>query len=238
MPLDTAAAIKHLRRADPVMRELIKQVGACGLKPGARGDHFTTLLRAIIGQQLSAKAAETIWLRLVALHANGRKIAPEDVLAMDVKLMRGAGLSNAKVAYAKDLAQHVVDGRLKLNRVSRLPDDELIAELVAVNGIGRWTAEMFMIFRLGRPDVWAIGDLGLRNAARNLYGIEPTKGNLEAVAEPWRPWRSVASWYLWRSLALTSPSLGRATAGGPGGRGAKRSQRAEHARPPDGKGPV
>jgi len=214
MPLDTPAALKHLRRADPVMRDLIKAVGACGLKPGARGDHFTTLLRAIIGQQLSAKAAETIWLRLVALHPNGRKIAPPDVLAMDEKLMRAAGLSNAKVAYAKDLAAHVTGGRLKLNRMGRLPDEEIIAELVAVNGIGRWTAEMFMIFRLGRPDVWAIGDLGLRNAVRNLYGVEPTKPNLASVAEPWRPWRSVASWYLWRSLALTAPSLGRATVSG------------------------
>jgi DNA-3-methyladenine glycosylase II len=211
MPLDTAAATKHLRRADPVMRDLIKRVGSCGLKPGARGDHFTTLLRAIIGQQLSAKAAETIWLRVVALHPNGRKIAPEDVLAMDEQLMRGAGMSKAKVAYAKDLATHVADGRLKLNRMGRLSDEEIVTELVAVNGIGRWTAEMFMMFRLGRPDVWAIGDLGLRNAARNLYGIEPTKANLEAVAEPWRPWRSVASWYLWRGLALTAPSLGRET---------------------------
>jgi DNA-3-methyladenine glycosylase II len=209
--LDTATALKHLRKVDPVMRDLIKTIGPCGLKPGARGDHFTTLLRAIIGQQLSAKAAETIWLRLIALHPNGRKIRPEDVLSMDDKLMRSAGLSNAKVAYAKDLARHVVDGRLKLSSLGRLPDDEIIAELVAVNGIGVWTAEMFMMFRLGRPDVWAIGDLGLRNAVRNLYGIEPTKPNLLEVAEPWRPWRSVASWYLWRSLALTAPSLGNAS---------------------------
>ncbi len=193
------------------MRDLIKAVGACGLKPGARGDHFTTLLRAIIGQQLSAKAAETIWLRLIALHPNGRKVRPADVLSMDPKLMRTAGLSNAKVAYAKDLAAHVADGRLKLARISRLPDEEIVRELVAVNGIGVWTAEMFLIFRLGRPDVWAIGDLGLRNAVRNLYGVEPTKANLETVAAPWRPWRSVASWYLWRSLALTAPSLGNAS---------------------------
>jgi DNA-3-methyladenine glycosylase II len=209
--LDTAAALKHLRRADPVMRDLIKTIGPCGLKPGARGDHFTTLLRAIIGQQLSAKAAETIWLRLIALHPNGRKIRPDDVLAMDDTLMRSAGLSNAKVAYAKDLAAHIADGRLKLSRMSRLPDTEIVSELVAVNGIGVWTAEMFMMFRLGRPDVWAIGDLGLRNAVRNLYGIEPTKSNLLEVAESWRPWRSVASWYLWRSLALTAPSLGNAS---------------------------
>ena len=121
--LDTAAAVRHLKKADPVMRDLIKAIGPCGLKPGARGDHFTTLLRAIIGQQLSAKAAETIWLRLIALHPNGRKIRPEDVLSMDATLMRSAGLSNAKVAYAKDLAQHVVDGKLKLSSLGRLPDD-------------------------------------------------------------------------------------------------------------------
>jgi DNA-3-methyladenine glycosylase II len=209
--LDTAAAVKHLRRADPVMRDLIEQVGACGLVPGARGDHFTTLLRAIIGQQLSAKAAETIWLRLVALHPNGKKIRPEDVLAMKDADMRGVGMSNAKVAYAKDLASHVADGRLKLSRMSKLSDEEIVSELVAVNGIGVWTAEMFMLFHLGRPDVWAIGDLGLRNAVRNLYSLEPTKANLKQVAEPWRPWRSVASWYLWRSLALTAPSLGNAS---------------------------
>jgi DNA-3-methyladenine glycosylase II len=210
MPLDTLAGTKHLRRVDPVMRDLIKTVGPCELKPGARGDHFTTLLRAIVGQQLSAKAAETIFLRLIALHPNGRKIKPEDVLAMKDADMRAVGLSNAKTAYAKDLAARVVSGELQLNRLGRRSDDDIVNELVVVKGIGRWTAEMFMIFRLGRPDVWAVDDLGLRNAVERLYGIA-TKTNLIEVAEPWRPWRSVASWYLWRSLALTAPSMGNAS---------------------------
>jgi len=211
VPLDTATGIKHLSRADPVMRALMKQVGPCLLKPGARGDHFTTILRAIVGQQLSAKAAETIFQRIAALHPNGRKILPADILAAPDATLRAAGLSNAKTIYVKDLAAHVETGRLNFARLIRRSDEEIIDALVAVKGIGRWTAEMFLIFRLGRPDVWAIDDLGLRNAVRNLYGIEPTKPHLIEVAEPWRPWRSVASWYLWRSLANTAPSLGNET---------------------------
>ncbi len=211
MPLDTKAATKHLSRVDPVMRALIKDVGPCALKPGARGDHFTTIVRAIVGQQLSAKAAETIFQRIAALHPNGRKIVPADILASPDANLRAAGLSNAKVLYVKDLAARVDGGELNFTRLVRRGDEEIIDELTSVKGIGRWTAEMFLIFRLGRPDVWAIDDLGLRNAVRNLYKIEPKKPQLLEVAEPWRPWRSVASWYLWRSLALTAPSLGNAT---------------------------
>jgi DNA-3-methyladenine glycosylase II len=207
-PLDVAAAVRHLRRADPVMRSIIKAIGPCELRPGARGDHFTTLLRAIIGQQLSAKAAETIWQRLIALYPDGRKLKPEDVLATEDVKLRSVGLSNAKVSYANDLAGRIASGELNLKRISRLDDDAIVDELVAVKGIGRWTAEMFLIFRLGRPDVWAIDDLGLRNAVARSYGVEPTKAKLLEIGEAWRPWRSVASWYLWRSLALTAPSLG------------------------------
>jgi DNA-3-methyladenine glycosylase II len=208
MPLDTTTAVKHLRRVDPVMRDLIKAVGPCALKPGARGDHFTTLLRAIVGQQLSAKAAETIWQRLIALHPNGRKLKPDDVLKASDAELRGVGLSNAKVAYARDLAARLASGELNLAKVSRKDDDAIVDELVAVKGIGRWTAEMFLLFKLGRPDVWATDDLGLQNAVRNRYGVQPAKPKMLEIAEPWRPWRSVASWYLWRSLALTAPSLG------------------------------
>ncbi len=211
MTLDTQAATKHLAKRDPVMRALIKRVGPCLLEPGARGDHFTTILRAIVGQQLSAKAAETIFQRVAALHPNGRKIVPADILAAPDETLRGAGLSGAKVLYVKDLAAHVDSGKLNFAKLVRKSDDEIVDALVAVKGVGRWTAEMFLIFRLGRPDVWAIDDLGLRNAVKNLYGIEPTKPNLIEVAEPWRPWRSVASWYLWRSLANTAPSLGNTT---------------------------
>lgn len=201
MRLDTEAAVRHLRRADPVMRKIVKAVGPCELRPGGRGDHFTTILRAIVGQQLSSKAAETIWNRLLELHANGRRIRPEDVLALRVGRLRSTGMSNAKVRYAKDLARRVASGELNLRSLSRRDDERIVAELIAVDGVGRWTAEMFLIFKLGRPDVWAVGDLGLRNAVKRAYRVEPTKDNLVRVAEPWRPWRSVASWYLWRSLS-------------------------------------
>lgn len=202
MPLDTEAAARSLRRTDPVMRHIVKTVGPCGLKPGARGDHFTTLLRAIVGQQLSSKAAETIWNRLTDLHDDHRKVRPEDVLSATTEQLRATGLSNAKVTYVRDLAQRVADGSLRLNRLSRLDDERVIDQLVAVHGIGRWTAEMFLMFKLGRPDVWPVGDLGIRNAIERHYRLEPTKANLATVAEPWRPWRSVASWYLWRSLDI------------------------------------
>lgn len=202
MPLDVEAAARHLRRADPVMRSIVKAVGPCALKPGARGDNFTTICRAIVGQQLSAKAAETIWQRLCALHPNGRKLQPQAIVEAADDALRATGLSTAKVVYVKDLATRVTSGALAINRLSRMNDDRIISELTAVKGIGRWTAEMFLIFKLGRPDVWPVDDLAIRNAVKRAYGLEPTKDNMAAVAEPWRPWRSVASWYLWRSLAL------------------------------------
>lgn len=200
-PLDREAAADHLRRADPVMRKIVDAVGPCGLRPGARGTHFTTLARAICGQQLSGKAAETIWRRFCELHHNPRSIRPDDVLGMDDAEIRATGMSTAKTASIRDLARKVVDGEVRLARIGRLPDDEIIAELTRVRGIGVWTAEMFLMFRLGRPDVWPVGDLGVRNAVRRYYGVDDPEG-LDRVAEPWRPWRSVASWYLWRSLDL------------------------------------
>jgi 3-methyladenine DNA glycosylase/8-oxoguanine DNA glycosylase len=202
MPLDVESAVRHLRRADPVMRSIVKSVGPVGLKPGSRGDNFTTIARAIVGQQLSAKAAETIWQRLIALHPNGKRLRPEEIVEATEQAMRGAGLSNAKMVYLKDLASRVASGELRLDRLSRMDDDRIIEKLTAVKGIGRWTAEMFLIFKLGRPDVWPVDDLGIRNAVKRSYGLDPTKDNMDRVAEPWRPWRSVASWYLWRSLAL------------------------------------
>ncbi len=201
MPLDTVGATRHLSRSDPVMRRIIKVVGPCGLRPGARGDNFTTLLRAIVGQQLSTRAAETIWNRVLALQANGKKVLPEDILSLPDAKLRGAGLSNAKVAYTKDLARKVVGHEISLKRFSHLDDEAIVSLLTSVNGIGRWTVEMFLIFKLGRPDVWPVGDLGIRNAVQRAYGLEPTDHNLQVVAEAWRPWRSVASWYLWRTLA-------------------------------------
>lgn len=183
------------------MRGIVKSVGACELRPGRRGDHFTTLARAIVGQQLSTKAAETIWNRVLDLHPNSKGLRPEDVLGLKPTDLRAAGLSNAKTAYIKDLATRVAAGEIRLDRLSRLDDEQIITALTAVNGIGRWTVEMFLIFRLGRPDIWPVGDLGIRNAVARAYALEPTKDNLRAVSAPWRPWRSVASWYLWRTLA-------------------------------------
>lgn len=197
--VDRERGVRHLRRADPVMRRIVDAVGPCGLRPGARGTHFTTLARAIVGQQLSGKAAETIWRRFCELHENPRSIRPDDVLALDDAEIRATGISTAKTASIKDLAQKVVDGDVRLARIGRLPDPDIVDELVRVRGVGRWTAEMFLVFRLGRPDVWPTGDLGIRNAVRRHYGVEDGEG-LDRVAEPWRPWRSVASWYLWRSL--------------------------------------
>lgn len=184
------------------MRKIVDAVGPCGLRPGARGDHFTTLARAICGQQLSARAAETIWRRFCALHGDPKRIRPDDVLALDDGPIRATGMSTAKTASVKDLAQKVADGEVRLSRIGRLPDEGIVAELTKVRGIGRWTAEMFLLFRLGRPDVWPVDDLGIRNAVRRHYGVEDD--GLVEVAQPWRPWRSVASWYLWRSLDITA----------------------------------
>lgn len=200
-PLDIAAATRHLSGSDPVMRKIVKSIGACELRPGRRGDHFTTLARAIVGQQLSTRAAETIWNRVLALHPNGNGLRPEDVLALPDGQLRTAGLSRAKAAYMKDLAARVTAGDIKLNRLSRLDDEAIVTSLTSVKGIGRWTVEMFLIFRLGRPDVWPVADLGIRNAVARAYSLDPTVDNLAAVSEPWRPWRSVASWYLWQTLA-------------------------------------
>ncbi len=200
MPLEPRAAVAHLRRADPVMSRIIDRVGPCRLKAGSRGDHFTTLARAIVGQQLSAKAAETIWQRYLALHADPARLAPADVLAIADERMRAVGMSAAKTASVKDLASRVESGELRLDRISRLPDEKVIQALVPVRGIGRWTAEMFLLFKLGRPDVWPVDDLGIRNALKRHYGLTPTPAEMRDVAEAWRPYRSVASWYLWRSL--------------------------------------
>jgi len=179
----------------------VQVVGPCELRPGSRGDHFTTLARAIVGQQVSAKAAEAIWQRFLALHDDGLRVRPGDVLAMREHDMRASGLSAAKVASIRDLAAHVDDGRLKLRSLGRRDDERIITELIQVRGIGRWTAEMFLLFKLGRPDVWPVTDLGIRNAVERHYRIaDPSR--LAEVAEPWRPWRSVASWYLWRSLQI------------------------------------
>jgi DNA-3-methyladenine glycosylase II len=199
-------AVAHLREADPRMRDLIDRVGGLGERGGRRGirpdDHYGALVRAIVGQQLSSKVARVMNQRLYERYG-GRPPTPAEVLAEDPEELRAAvGLSRAKVGFLRSLAEHVVSGDLELERMNRLPDDEVIAELVAVKGIGEWTAHMFLLFHLDRPDVLAVGDLGIRAAIRNLYQLPelPDAGEIERLAEPWRPYRSTACRFLWRSL--------------------------------------
>jgi DNA-3-methyladenine glycosylase II len=198
-------AVAHLRAADPVLRSVIDSVGTDGLDDlrGARpADHYGALVRSIVGQQLSTKAARAIFGRL--LHRfGGRTPTPAEVLADDPDELRvAAGLSHAKVTFLRSLAEHVVDGSLNLEALGALPDDEVIADLVAVKGIGPWSAHMFLMFHLGRPDVLAVGDLGIRRAMMVRYGLPalPAPAEMELIAEPWRPYRTLACRFLWRSL--------------------------------------
>lgn len=193
-------------RRDPVMARLIDGWGGpLPLEPDDRGrpaDHYGALVRSIAGQQLSVKAARSIWNRLVDRYG-GRTPTPREILAEEPEEFRAAcGFSRAKVASLRSLAEHVVDGRLELDRLQELGDDTVIEELVAVKGIGVWTAHMFLMFTLHRPDVLPVGDLGVRNAAMRAYGLAapPKADELTALAEPWRPHRTRASLYLWRSL--------------------------------------
>jgi len=183
----------HLRRACPIMAKLIAHHGACPLAEG-RPDAFETLATSIIGQQISLHAAEAIGKRVLALIS---AFTPDKVLAVSPEALREAGLSVSKVRYIVELARRVDDGRLNLAALPQMSDAEVTAALVELPGIGQWTAEMFLIFGLKRPDVLSLGDAGLQRAARMLFGGDV---NLDEVSANWRPWRSVASWYLWRAL--------------------------------------
>jgi DNA-3-methyladenine glycosylase II len=185
---------RALAASDPTMAALIERVGPIDLE--------TRLLRAIVGQQLSTKAARTIYLRVLDLF-DGTTPSPEQLLAAEEADLRGAGLSGRKVEYVRDLAGHVLSGELELDRLDRLGDEEVIEEIVAVRGLGRWTAEMFLLFHLERPDVLSGGDLGIRKAVQVEYGLGemPSPQRVLEVGEPWRPHRSLASLYLWESLA-------------------------------------
>jgi DNA-3-methyladenine glycosylase II len=195
----------HLHRADRVLARLIDDGGPLPLEPDSRGrpeELYGALVRTIAGQQLSVKAARAIWNRLVA-RFDGRTPTPEEILADDPDELRvAAGFSRAKVAYLRSLAEHVVSGELELDRLADLPDEEVMRELTAVKGIGEWSAHMYLMFTLHRPDVLPVGDLGIRNAVRTAYGLDavPKPAELEPLAEPWRPYRTRACLYLWRSL--------------------------------------
>jgi DNA-3-methyladenine glycosylase II len=195
----------HLHRADPVLARLIDDGGPLPLEHDSRGrpeDLYGALVRAIAGQQLSVKAAQAIWNRLLA-RFDGRTPTPEEILADDPEALRvAAGFSHAKVRYLRSLAEHVVSSELDLAGLAELPDEEVMRDLTAVKGIGEWSAHMYLMFTLHRPDVVASGDLGIRNAVRDAYGLDalPTPAELEQLAEPWRPYRTRACLYLWRSL--------------------------------------
>jgi len=206
LPAADAKAIAALRKSDPVLRELIDEVGPLGdFFAGRPTDHYGMLVRSIVGQQLSTRAAAAIYGRLQE-RFGGRPPTPEEVLADDPDELRtAAGLSHAKVRYLRSLAEHILDGSLQLDRLSALPDDEVMAALTAVSGIGPWSAQMFLMFHLRRPDVLPSGDLGIRRAVMIRYGLPamPKPAEVDAIGERWRPYRSLASMYLWRSLRTT-----------------------------------
>jgi len=189
-------------RRDPVLAAIIRQHGACELGAAReRFDHFAMLARAIVFQQLSTRAATTIHTRLLACLPGGA-MTPAALAAIDEAQLRAAGISRQKSGYLRDLADKVGSGSVPLDAVDALSDDEVIAALTAIKGIGRWTAEMFLIFRLQRPDVLPVGDLGIQNAIQRAYGLrkKPTPERMRQLAVAWQPYRSIACWYLWRSL--------------------------------------
>jgi DNA-3-methyladenine glycosylase II len=211
MPVDPdhSEAVEHLRGADPVMAGIIERVGPCLLgsrtdRGGPAHDHYGALVRAIVGQQLSVSAARSIYGRLTD-RFGGRTPSPARLLADDPEELRAAaGLSRSKVTFLRDLAERLESGELRLEDMEDVPDEEVARRLIEVKGVGQWTIDMYLLFHLGRPDVLPVGDLGIRRAALLAYRLRklPQPARLIGLARPWRPWRSVASWYLWASLRV------------------------------------
>ena len=197
---DYTKARRLLARRDPVIRDLIKRHGPCGLADAQHEDTFTALVHSIISQQLSTKAAATIACRFDALF-DGQP-APAAVAHVGDDQLRAVGLSTQKVRYIRDLCARIANGSLPVNTLNELADEDVIQSLTQVKGIGRWTAEMFLMFRLHRPDVLPVDDLGILKAVQRAYGLRqmPRPERLTRMGEPWRPYRSVACWYLWASL--------------------------------------
>jgi DNA-3-methyladenine glycosylase II len=200
-------AVEHLRRSDETLKAIIDDRGPLDLEARVRGrpaDAYGALLRSIVGQQLSTKAARSIYGRLIDLFG-GSTPSPQELLDADPEVVRAVGLSHAKVRYIRSLAEHVLSGELELERLPELGDEEVEREVTAVKGLGQWTAHMFLIFHLGRPDVLPVGDLGVRRAVERAYGLEemPSAEELERLGERWAPYRSLASLYLWESLDNT-----------------------------------
>jgi DNA-3-methyladenine glycosylase II len=205
-PGATRRAVRHLKRVDPALGRVIEQVGACGFQLRVEGAHFDHITRAIVYQQLSGKAAATIYSRIHALYG-GRPPTPAELAATPAARLRRAGLSRQKLTYLRDLARRAAAGRLALEALDALPDEAVIEALTAVRGIGVWTAQMFLMFRLGRLDVLPVLDLGIQKGMRHVYGLRrlPTPIQMERIAAAWRPYRSVACWYLWRALEVRPP---------------------------------
>ncbi|MEQ1871358.1 MAG: DNA-3-methyladenine glycosylase [Vicinamibacterales bacterium] len=202
-PPQYAAARRALMRRDPVLGAVIKRIGPCRIAGAQHGDHLSALCASIVSQQLSTKAAATIFGRFVALFPDQTPTAAR-IAALDDQALRGVGLSGQKVSYFRDLSARMLDGRLAPEELDALDDEAVIERLTAVKGFGRWTAEMFLMFRLHRPDVLPVGDLGIVNAVQRLYKLRkrPEPKTLHRIGEVWKPYRSVASWYLWQSLKL------------------------------------
>ncbi len=202
-------AMRHLRNVDPVMRRVIDHVGACTLR--SERDRFWMLVRSILSQQISTAAARTVRDRVVSLvesRSGSKSVIPTSLLALSVDELRGAGCSQRKAEYILDLAGKVENGEVALAKIGRLSNDDVIKTLIQVRGIGRWTAEMFLMFSLGRLDVFPVDDLGVRNAMLNLYGLNPqaSHDDFRAIAEKWQPYATIGSWYCWRSLETDIPT--------------------------------
>lgn len=204
-PEGYARARRALMRSDPVLGAAIKRIGPCGMAGRQRHDHLTALVGAIASQQLSTKAAATIFGRFVALFPDGHVPHASAIQLQSDAALRGVGLSGQKVGYLRDLCARIVDGRLQLDELETLADEAVIERLTSVKGFGRWTAEMFLMFRLHRPDVLPAGDLGIVNAIHRLYRLrkKPDAKRILKMGEAWRPYRSVASWYLWQTIHET-----------------------------------
>ena len=195
-------ARRLLMRRDPILAAAIKKIGPCGMAARQRKDHLTALVGAIVSQQLSTKAAATIFGRFAAIFPDNQITDAAAIAAIEDSTLRSVGLSGQKVGYLRDLSARILDGRLNLDELETLSDDEVIERLTSVKGFGRWTAEMFLMFRLHRPDVLPVGDLGIVNAIQRLYRLrkKPKAKRLMKIGEAWRPYRSVACWYLWQTL--------------------------------------
>jgi DNA-3-methyladenine glycosylase II len=195
----------HLSSTDPVLARIIAQVGPYGVR--RRPGQFRALVASIISQQLAGSAARAIFARFVGLFPGRSFPTPEQVMRVPMARLRKVGLSKAKAIYIREIAAQVAAGKLNFRRFPRMDDEAIIAELTKVRGIGRWTAEMFLMFNLGRPDVLPVGDLGFQNAVMRAYGLakRPTPKELRELGERWRPHRSAAVWYLWQSLQIVTP---------------------------------